>query len=191
MSTTDPEDRLPTFKRTHFPVSEESSRAYAAAAHRRKEAEERILQEAADRSETEFNSDEMEEAMDDCPSPRHKSFCHWTPEYEARRQAKRRPPSPPPTPPHLKNRKTLTTANGIQKSRKGKLAGQRSKRPPRYPPRRPVTRSHGLALVSLHSRKGMLVTRLLAMDKSVMSYEEYLRDWVKGPSSPLFSSSMD
>ncbi|KAL8838129.1 MAG: hypothetical protein Q9170_002270 [Blastenia crenularia] len=38
-------------------------------------------------NETEIDVDEAEDVMNNVPSPRHRAYCCWNPEYEARRQA--------------------------------------------------------------------------------------------------------
>ncbi|KAL8764726.1 MAG: hypothetical protein Q9209_007911 [Squamulea sp. 1 TL-2023] len=47
---------------------------------------------------TQVDPEEQEDFMNDCPSPTHKYIRFWNPEYEARRQARKRLWSPPFTP---------------------------------------------------------------------------------------------
>ncbi|KAL8781355.1 MAG: hypothetical protein Q9213_006044 [Squamulea squamosa] len=47
---------------------------------------------------TQVDPEEQEDIMNDCPSPTHKYIRFWNPEYEARRQARKRLWSPPLTP---------------------------------------------------------------------------------------------
>ncbi|KAL8768229.1 MAG: hypothetical protein Q9209_005459 [Squamulea sp. 1 TL-2023] len=49
-------------------------------------------------NETEYDVEEAEALMNNDPSPKHRQCCYWTPEYEARRQARKRLWSPPYTP---------------------------------------------------------------------------------------------
>ncbi|KAL8784031.1 MAG: hypothetical protein Q9213_004220 [Squamulea squamosa] len=49
-------------------------------------------------NETEYDVEEAEAWMNNVPSPKHRQWSYWTPEYEARRQARKRLWSPPYTP---------------------------------------------------------------------------------------------
>ena len=50
-------------------------------------------------NETEVDMEEAEDVMNRLPSPLQQTSCFWTPEYQARREARRRLWSPPLTPP--------------------------------------------------------------------------------------------
>lgn len=50
-------------------------------------------------NETEVDMEEAEDYMNNLPSPKQHMSCLWTPEYQARRQARKRLWSPPLTPP--------------------------------------------------------------------------------------------
>ncbi|KAL8727247.1 MAG: hypothetical protein Q9166_006166 [cf. Caloplaca sp. 2 TL-2023] len=49
-------------------------------------------------NETEYDEEEAENLMNNTPSPQQRMYCYWNPEYEARRQARKRLWSPPITP---------------------------------------------------------------------------------------------
>lgn len=53
---------------------------------------------AVSENEMEVDMEEMEDFMNGVCSPAHRTCCHWTPEYEVRRQARKRLWSPPLTP---------------------------------------------------------------------------------------------
>ena len=50
-------------------------------------------------NETEFDPEEIEDEMNNLPSPKQQMHYLWTPEYQARREARKRLWSPPLTPP--------------------------------------------------------------------------------------------
>ncbi|KAL9098837.1 MAG: hypothetical protein Q9163_005573 [Psora crenata] len=54
--------------------------------------------EALSENETEYDQEEAENLMNNAPSPKQRLYCYWNPEYEARRQARKRLWSPPLTP---------------------------------------------------------------------------------------------
>ena len=142
----------------------------------------------------EFDKNERE--MDACPSPTQRDHPAWTQTYqleriirknEARRQERKlrreqrkreRPLSPPRTPPHLRGA-------GLYEQQHASLAPQcesfrikKSKRDDRKAPRRPITRSTATPDISLHDRKGYVKywhTRTMYV---VISYENYLRNYV-------------
>lgn len=101
----------------------------------------------------------------------------------ARREARQRPLSPPGTPPHLKGSKlykhrqpALAPQTGTSRVGKTKLSN-------RVAPRRPCTRSQGTPPISLHDRKGQVKFWHLWCEYVIISYEQYLRDYVRVPPS--------
>lgn len=50
-------------------------------------------------NETEYDVEEAEDIMNSVPSPKQQAYRFWNPDYEARRQARKRLWSPPLTPP--------------------------------------------------------------------------------------------
>lgn len=129
-------------------------------------------------SDTTIDWEEDEEYMDTCPSPNQRTCAAWTPEYQARRDARKRPLSPPRTPPHLR-------ASKLYKHRESALTVQpesskvRKSRPnTRVAPRRPITRTRGTPAISLHHRRGYIKYWNVPWQYVVISYEQYVKDFV-------------
>lgn len=141
-----------------------SKLARAPTSQERRDLDECMRQENELGSETTYESDDPKELY-----------------MENRRNSRKRPMSPPSTPPHLKGRKLSRTQDpisGLQDSSKVQKSGQK-KRPSRVAPRRPMTRSWGIAGLSLHPhRKGQVLFWLTSTRYVVMSHEKYLRDYV-------------
>ena len=72
--------------------------AYEAMVERLKVSNEQHQPEALSENETEYDPEEAENLMNNAPSPDQRLYCYWNPEYEARRQARKRLWSPPLTP---------------------------------------------------------------------------------------------
>ena len=148
----------------------------------------RQLDEVA--SETEMDWEEFErneQEMDACPSPTQRNHPAWTEEYqrdrtirkyEERRKQRKRLLSPPRTPPHLRGPGLYQQQHASQGPNRESSRITKGKRDNRKAPRRPITRSCGTPSISLHHRKGYVKfwhTRTMYV---VISYEQYLRDYV-------------
>lgn len=129
-------------------------------------------------SVTTIDWEEDEEYMDTCPSPKQRTCAAWTPGYQARRDARKRPLSPPRTPPHLRASKLYTHRDPTLTSQPGISKVQKSKPNPRVAPRRPLTRTFGTPAISLHHRKGYVKYWHLRCQYVVISYEQYVKDYV-------------
>lgn len=152
-------------------------------------------------NETEVDPDEAEDVMNNVPSPRHREYCCWNPEYEARRQARKRLWSPPLTP------ETGDPKYSLQPSQRppSPRIRRRHRHPPSSPPslpqasdqfqlhlppkaqykvrkstktahpRRPITRSmRTLKAVSLHNRKDQVVIEFGDSGPRTASFAQYL-----------------
>ncbi|KAL8724727.1 MAG: hypothetical protein Q9166_007788 [cf. Caloplaca sp. 2 TL-2023] len=146
-------------------------------------------------NETEYDLEEAEALMNNVPSLKQRLWSYWTPEYEARRQARKRLWSPPYTPdeelgepsyslqpsqrpPSPSVRRYQQSAPNSDRLRLRLPKAQQRVRKARrtvYPTYRPTTRSiQSSAFVSLHDKKGHIV---LACDKGtarMASFDEYL-----------------
>lgn len=123
----------------------------------------------------------LDAKLDECPSPKHKKYPFWTPEYEARRRASRPLISPPTTPRITAKRKRESTAQSTKptKWQKPQMTPSEICKAKRRAPRRPRTRSMGVEEVVLHPQKRGKVMKWLYKGKyAVMSYERYLKDYV-------------
>ena len=150
----------------------------------------RQIDELDSESETVMDWEEFdrnEQEMDTCPSPTQRNHPAWTEEYqrdrklrkyEERREQRKRLLSPPRTPPHLKG-------PGLYRQQYASLAPNsesfritKGKRGNRKAARRPLTRSSGTPNISLDHRKGYVKFWNTPTMYVVISYEEYLRDYV-------------
>ncbi len=129
-------------------------------------------------SETTMDWEEDENYMDRLPSPTQRSYAAWTPGYQARRDARKRPLSPPRTPPHLQGPKLYQHqyANSVPHPGSSRIQKVKFKR--QWPPRCPITRTHGTPAISLHHRKGQVLYWHTHTQYVVISYEKYLLDYV-------------
>lgn len=149
----------------------------------------RLIQQTApeplSENETEYDVQEAEDIMDNVPSPTHRQYSYWNPEYEARRQARKPFQSPPLTP---DPDEAWKSSYSLQPSQHSPTYQQRHS-PQRISPscsasrvpeqrqalqhrgiykratllRRPTTRSmKSSKFLSLHSRKGYVEIRSLA-----------------------------
>ncbi|KAL8723146.1 MAG: hypothetical protein Q9225_000487 [Loekoesia sp. 1 TL-2023] len=73
-------------------------KGYEALVERVKELDEQDQPEALSENKTEYDVEEAENLMNNAPSPDHRLYCSWNPDYEARRQVWKRLWSPPSTP---------------------------------------------------------------------------------------------
>lgn len=168
-----------------------------------KEDDDRIEREALSENETEFDPEEAEDRMNNVRSPLQRTFRYWTPEYEARRQARKRLWSPPLTPTHPN-----LPLHSLQPSQRTPSPIRKRKKPSPFPPRplnaprnpgqlqlrlphtvqhkvrkakpvtshRPVTRSMESELVALHSRrKGLVVTGSARDPGHTISFDIYIK----------------
>jgi len=129
-------------------------------------------------SETTMDWEEDEQYMDTCPSPTQRSYAAWTPEYQARRDARKRPLSPPCTPPHLKGPKLYKHQHASPAPPLGSSRIQKTKRNNQRATRRPITRTSRTPAISLHHRRGQVLYWHTLTQYVVVSYEQYLRDYV-------------
>ena len=122
--------------------------------------------------ETDVDPQEAEDEMNNLPSPKQKRSPFWTPQYQARREARRRLWSPPITPPIPGIRDySLQPSQRPPSATPRPSSPARNLRPPDFPlqlppkpphnaihksrPHRPITRSmKASSLLSLHLRKG-------------------------------------
>lgn len=152
-------------------------------------------------NETEIDPDEAEDLMNNLPSPKHRIYRCWNPEYEARRQARKRLWSPPLTPEPGDPKYSLQPSQRPPSPRiRRRNRHQRS--PSQYPPQqanpvqlqpppkgrnkvckskqpvksgRPTTRSmHNLKAVSLHEKKGQVVIGTGGSGSWIATFEQYL-----------------
>lgn len=114
--------------------------------------------------------------MDTLPSPKQRRYPAWCSSYQAKRDARKQPLSPPRTPPHLRIARPYRDPSPELQSSIFRV--QKSKANPRVALRRPVTRSGGTPAISLHDRKGYIKLWNLPWQYVVISYEQYLRDFV-------------
>ncbi len=138
--------------------------ARAPTSQERRDLDECMRQENELGSETTYESDDPKELY-----------------MQTRRNFRKRPMSPPSTPPHLKGRKlprTQDPSSELRDSSKVQKGGQKKQRS-RIAPRRPMTRSWGIAGLSLHPhRKDHVLFWPTARRYIVLSHEKYLRDYV-------------
>ncbi|KAL8727592.1 MAG: hypothetical protein Q9166_005941 [cf. Caloplaca sp. 2 TL-2023] len=180
-------------------------RDYEASRKQAVEERDRQAAEAAiSENETEVDTDEMEDFMNNLRSPVHRTCCHWTLEYEARRQARKRLWSPPLTPdPAQPHQYSLQPSQRPPSPTPPPMPLQKPSSSPLRPPqaakshrrhleeprtaqhrvrknrrlatfRRPTTRSTHSIPVSLHDRKGYVVIGSVKDDGNIASFEEYL-----------------
>ena len=149
-----------------------------------REYDERREREALSENETEFDPEELEAAMDECPSPDYKTMSCYTPEYLARRRARKPLMSPPPTPPHVKARRKRDSSHRVQKPQKTPPTPQEIRRAKRMAPRCPRTRSKNAESISLHHTRGKVLVQLMPWKFIVVSYDEYLREHVSNSRNP-------
>ena len=150
----------------------------------------RQIDELVSETETAMDWEEFDrniQEMDACPSPTQRNHPAWTETYQIqrqlrkhdeRREQRKRFLSPPRTPPHLRGPGLYQQQHASQGPNPGSSRITKSKRDNRKAPRRPITRSCGTPSISLHHRKGYVKfwhTRTMYV---VISYEQYLRDYV-------------
>ena len=140
----------------------------------------------------EFDKNERE--MDACPSPTQRDHPAWTEtyqleralrKYEVRREQRReqrkqrkRFLSPPRTPPHLRGAGLYEQQHASLIPNGESFRVRKGKRDNRKASRRPITRSSGTPDISLHDRKGYVKFWHTWTKYVVISYEQYLRDYV-------------
>lgn len=130
----------------------------------------------------------LDAKLDRCPSPRHKDFTYWTPEYETRRRGKRFLLSPPPTPPHPVSTRPIQTKQKrdpgrqiltSQKYQESQFKPQGVRKAKRVAPRRPRTRSMKPEHVALHpSERGNVMRWSYRGECAILSYAQYWNDYV-------------
>lgn len=150
----------------------------------------RQIDELDSERETEIDWEEFEkneQEMDACPSPTQRNHPAWTEEYqrdrkirkyEERREQRKRILSPPRTPPHLRGPGLYKQQHASLVPNNGSFRITKGKRDNRKAPRRPITRSSGTPDISLHDRKGYVKFWHTMTKYVVISYEQYLRDYV-------------
>ena len=121
-----------------------------------------------------------EEIMDTCPSPTQRDHPAWTPAYQARRDARKQPPSPPPTPPRLKGPRLYRQGHAsLRSERRGfRIEKTKCESSGKVAPRRPITRTFGTQIVSLHHQRGKIKFWPTPWEYLILDYAKYLRDWV-------------
>lgn len=131
-------------------------------------------------SETTMDWEEDERYLDLCPSPTQRSCAAWTPEYQARRDARKRPLSPPRTPPYLRGPKLYKHQHASLAPHAGSSRIEKTKRNNQRATRRPIIRTSGTPAISLHHCRGQVLYWHTPTQYVVVSYKKYLRDYV-GP----------
>ena len=147
--------------------------------------------------------------MNNLPSPRQKSSPFWNPQYQARREARRRLWSPPITPPLPGIRYySLQPSQRAPSATPRPSSPARNLRPPDFPhlppdfplqlppkprhnaicksrPHRPITRSmKASSLMSLHLRKGWVEITAPAGQSSSATFKQCMDDGVSCSSLP-------
>ena len=120
--------------------------------------------------------EEEDRYMDTLPSPKQRSHPAWCSSYQAKRDARKQPLSPPHTPPHLSIPRPRRDPTPELQSSIFKVL--KCKANPRGAPRRPLTRSSCTPVISLHDRKGYIKYWNVPWRYVIVSYEQYLRDFV-------------
>ena len=159
--------------------------------------------------ETDVDPQEAEDEMNNLPSPKQKRSPFWTPQYQARREARRRLWSPPITPPIPGIRHYSLQPSQRPPSAIPRLSSQtRNLRPPSFPhlppdfrlqlppkprhnaickprPHRPITRSmKASSLPSLHLRKGWVEVTSPAGRSSSVTFMQCTEEGVSCASLP-------
>ncbi|KAI4282893.1 MAG: hypothetical protein L6R38_002587 [Xanthoria sp. 2 TBL-2021] len=153
-------------------------------------------------NETEIDPEEAEDELNNLPSPKQKMSCLWTPEYQARREARRRLWSPPITPPMPGFRDySLQPSQRPPPPTRRRPSPSRNLPPPSVPPlpshfqlqlpskarpnkvrkprpvprlHRPTTRSmKSSSLLSLHLRKGLVEITFPAGQSHSVTFKQY------------------
>ncbi|KAL8921379.1 MAG: hypothetical protein Q9172_004043 [Xanthocarpia lactea] len=167
---------------------------------------------------TQVDPEEQEDGMNNMPSPYHTHSRFWNPEYEARRQARKRLWSPPLTPesgglpyhslqpsqrppspqrrrprsPSSKPQVEGADVSGPIKPRSAQYKVAKARPPPTHS--RPATRStKPPKLASLHHRKGYVVVRSAKNSSRIVLNEMYLEALLKrsvSGLSPLLQSAL-
>ena len=106
---------------------------------------------------------------------------------QIRENARHRPLSPPRTPPHLKGSKLYKSRELGSATRPKASKVEKIKAKSCTALRRPITRSYGNPMISLHHRKGYIRYWRLDWEYIVISYDKFLRDYV---SSVLHSDAI-
>ena len=158
--------------------------------------------------ETDVDPQEPEDEMNNLPSPKQKRSPFWTPQYQARREARRRLWSPPITPPmpgirhyslQPSQRPPSATPRPSSRARNLRPPDFRLQQPPKSPhnairkprPHRPITRSmKASSLLSLHLRKGLLEITSPAGRSSSVSFTQCMEEGVSCPSLPTSTFSV-
>lgn len=134
----------------------------------------RQINEVASETTMDWEEAERDERyMDTCPSPTQRSHPAWTPRYQDARNARKRPLSPPSTPPPLRGSKQQHA--GLELYMGNSRIDKRIKR---KATRCPTTRTYGVPAITLHHRKGYIYFWHTSWEYVVISYEQYLRDYV-------------
>ncbi|KAI4127653.1 MAG: hypothetical protein LQ338_003101 [Usnochroma carphineum] len=177
-------------------------REYEANLKEMKEKIERQQAEAAvSENETEVDPEEQEDFMNSLRSPQHRHCSWWTPEYEARRQARKglwspphtpdpghrqlyslQPSQRPPPPPRSPTRRPKPSKLPVEKPQPSQLeqphpAQHKVRKNKRVATsRRPTTRSmESSQPVSLHGRKGHVITWSAKDGQVVTSFNDYVQ----------------
>lgn len=155
----------------------------------------RFVNQNADVPETdsEIDEDKVEEYLDGCWSPYHRTSKYWAQVYqnrrdvgkqiretrrEARRNIRRHAMSPPPTPLHIQGQQQTSMANDcIPDLHLDHPHLNKRKKPNRRAPRYPMTRSKGISNVALSHKRGTVRVGFGAFYVDV-SYKTWLRDIV-------------
>ncbi len=119
---------------------------------------------------------EDERYMDALPSPKQRRHPAWCSSYQAKRDARKQPLSPPRTPPHLRIPRPHRDPTPELQSSAFKVLKRKAN--PRGAPHRPLTRSGWTPVISLHDRKGYIKYWNVPWQYVVVSYEQYLQDFV-------------
>ncbi|CAL8585132.1 hypothetical protein XPA_010712 [Xanthoria parietina] len=160
--------------------------------------------------ETDVDPQEAEDEMNNLPSPRQKSSPFWNPQYQARREARRRLWSPPITPPLPGIRYySLQPSQRAPSATPRPSSPARNLRPPDFPhlppdfplqlppkprhnaicksrPHRPITRSmKASSLMSLHLRKGWVEITAPAGQSSSATFKQCMDDGVSSTQQTL------
>ena len=98
--------------------------------------------------------------------------------YPTRRKTYQRPLTPPRNPPHLKQStfRKAREPNSVLKPNTARI--EKVEANTRTATRRPITRSQGNPMISLHHRKGYIRYWPVDWRYIVVSYDKYLRDYV-------------
>ena len=153
---------------------------------------------------TQVDPNEQEDDLNNLPSPMHRECRFWNPEYEARRQARKRLWSPPLTPepgippsyslqpsqrPPSPRRRTSHSAPSKPQIQRADRSLPIKPRPAQYKVAkarqlptnsRPATRStKPPKFASLHDRKGYVLVRSAKNSSRIVSNEIYLEDLSK------------